>query len=250
MGHCPVFSIGSPTPPTNKAEVELIVSKNEVSIDVKNFLDQVLKKHRANSVVFISFGTVWWSAEPEKIWTILDVLIERGIPFLFSHASPIGVIPDEVSARIEASGLGYTAKWLPQQMILQHEACGWFMLHCGHNSVMESLTAGVPLICWPYDADQPMNAANIAFVHKAGYELFEVRNGQGLRPVHRLGDKAPEGTLDAVRREVTEVLTKAQSEDGQKRRAKAQWFSREFSRSWELGGLAWVELGRLLEVLA
>ena len=76
-----------------------------------------------------------------------------------------------------------------------------------------------------------------------------MRNGLGLRPIRRLGDKAPEGTLEAVRREMAEVLAKAYGEDGQKKRAKAQWFSREFARNWEAGGLAWQELERAMEVL-
>ena len=37
----------------------------------------------------MSFGTVWWSKEPEKIWAVVDALIEKGIPFVspsFSHS--------------------------------------------------------------------------------------------------------------------------------------------------------------------
>ena len=102
-------------------------------------------------------------------------------------------------------------------------------------------------ICWPYDADQPTNAANVAFVHGAGYELFEVRNGHGLRQVHRLGDKTPDGTLEAVRQEALDVFCKARGKDGEAKRAKAQWFSEQFAKTWEEGGEGWAELGKLLE---
>ena len=30
----------------------------------------------------MSFGTVWWSKEPEKIWAVVDALIEKGVPFV------------------------------------------------------------------------------------------------------------------------------------------------------------------------
>lgn len=74
----------------------------------------------------ISFGSVFWSTEPEKIWTFLDVVMERNIPFvsvrpvacvapsavtmpvtqIFSHASPFAKIPDEVRERVGKFGLG------------------------------------------------------------------------------------------------------------------------------------------------
>jgi UDP:flavonoid glycosyltransferase YjiC (YdhE family) len=33
-----------------------------------------------------------------------------------------------------------------------------FLSHCGWNSVLESVAAGVPLAVWPMQADQPFNA--------------------------------------------------------------------------------------------
>ena len=77
-----------------------------------------------------------------------------------------------------------------------------------------------------------------------------MRTGHGLRPVHRLGDKAPEGTIEAVRREALEVLGKAYGKDGQEKRGKAQRLSREFARGWEVGGSSWQELSRAMEILA
>lgn len=34
----------------------------------------------------ISFGSLFWSAQPEKIWTFLDVVIEKKIPFVSPHS--------------------------------------------------------------------------------------------------------------------------------------------------------------------
>ena len=39
-----------------------------------------------------------------------------------------------------------------------------------------------------------------------GYELFEVRNEHGLKPIHRLGDTKPRGTIESVREEVRLAL--------------------------------------------
>ncbi|KAL5488485.1 hypothetical protein ACEPAI_6603 [Sanghuangporus weigelae] len=245
-GTKPTIAVGPLSPPASAEDIERERAVSPVGEEVEIFLNNALDKFGPNSTVYISFGTVWWSSEPEKIWTFIDVLLEQGIPFLLSHASPVATIPDEISTKVKVSGLGYVSKWLPQQVILRHKACGWFVSHCGHNSVMESLTSGVPLICWPYDADQPANAANIASVHGAGYELFEVRNGDGLRPVHRLGDKAPACSLEAVRQETVDVFTKARGKDGEAKRAKAQWFGEHFAKTWEEGGEGWIELEKIV----
>ncbi|KAL5488481.1 hypothetical protein ACEPAI_6599 [Sanghuangporus weigelae] len=248
-GSKPVIAVGPLSPPASAEDIDRERSKSSVGEEVEVFLNNALDKFGRNSIVYISFGTVWWSSEPEKIWTFIDVLLEQGIPFLLSHASPVAIIPDELSIRVKASGLGYISRWLPQQLILRHKACGWFVSHCGHNSVMESLTAGVPLICWPYDADQPTNAVNVSFVHEVGYELFEVRNGHGLRPIHRLGNKSPTGTHGAVRQETIDVFTEARGKDGEAKRAKAQWFSEQFAKFWQETGEGWAELKKIVDKL-
>lgn len=48
--------------------------------------------------------------------------------------------------------------WAPQMRILQHPAVGAFLSHCGWNSVLESIAAGLPILVWPQRAEQKMNA--------------------------------------------------------------------------------------------
>ncbi|KAI5117423.1 hypothetical protein M0805_004054 [Coniferiporia weirii] len=248
-GSRPVIGVGPISPLVDVTSLEREKAQSPLAGEVNEFLDKALEKFGKHSVVLVSFGTHWWSSEPEKIWAVLDVLIELQIPFLFSHASPFATVPEEVKQKVTASGLGLMSSWLPQQLILHHEACGWFVTHCGHNSVMEALTEGIPLICWPFEIDQPINAANISLTHNAGYELLEVRTGHGLRPLHRLGGRAPEGTIAAVRREAAEVFTKARGEDGAEKRANAQKFAKAFAQYWEEGGEGWKELKKVVDVL-
>lgn len=79
-----------------------------------------------------------------------------------SNASPFGTVPDEVVAKVKAYGHGLLSKWSPQQTILAHPVCwfipcllasvshhtqvtGWFVTHGGQNSIVESITLGVPM---------------------------------------------------------------------------------------------------------
>ncbi|KAL1353739.1 hypothetical protein AAHE18_06G260900 [Arachis hypogaea] len=48
--------------------------------------------------------------------------------------------------------------WAPQVEILRHPAMAAFLTHCGWNSLLESVTNGVPMIAWPLYAEQRMNA--------------------------------------------------------------------------------------------
>jgi UDP:flavonoid glycosyltransferase YjiC (YdhE family) len=41
--------------------------------------------------------------------------------------------------------------------VLAHDAVGGFVTHCGWNSVLESVMAGVPMVAWPLYAEQRMN---------------------------------------------------------------------------------------------
>jgi UDP:flavonoid glycosyltransferase YjiC (YdhE family) len=49
-------------------------------------------------------------------------------------------------------------EWVDQPEILRHESVRGFLSHCRWNSVLESVTAGVPLAVWPRQADQASNA--------------------------------------------------------------------------------------------
>ncbi|KXG19793.1 hypothetical protein SORBI_3010G117000 [Sorghum bicolor] len=63
-------------------------------------------------------------------------------------------------ARVAAAGgRGKVIRgWAPQVAALRHRAVGWFVTHCGWNSVLEAAAAGVAMLTWPMTADQFVNA--------------------------------------------------------------------------------------------
>ncbi|TKY69965.1 7-deoxyloganetic acid glucosyltransferase [Spatholobus suberectus] len=64
--------------------------------------------------------------------------------------------------------------WAPQEEVLAHKAIGGFLTHSGWNSTLESVVAGVPMICWPYFADQQINSRFVSEVWKLGLDMKDV----------------------------------------------------------------------------
>ncbi|CAL5424503.1 unnamed protein product [Camellia sinensis] len=77
---------------------------------------------------------------------------------------------------------GQTFLWVirpssaPQKEVLAHGGVGGFWSRCGWNSVLESVSEGVPMICSPCFGDQKVNARYGNSVWKVGLELV----GDGL----------------------------------------------------------------------
>ena len=108
--------------------------------------------------------------------------------------------------------------------------------------------SGTSSILWPFGGDQEFNALLISETLQIGYELLEVRTGNGLNPIYRTG-YAPKGTIDAVKAEVRDVFKKAFGEDGAKRRARLEEVRKFVSGEWEDGGLSRKEATEFLDRL-
>ncbi|XP_031259265.1 UDP-glycosyltransferase 92A1-like [Pistacia vera] len=67
-------------------------------------------------------------------------------------------LPEGFEEKIKVSGRGLLVhNWAPQVEILSRKSLSAFLSHCGWNSVLESLSHGVPMIGWPVAAEQFYN---------------------------------------------------------------------------------------------
>ncbi|CAL4954692.1 unnamed protein product [Urochloa decumbens] len=137
------------------------------------------------SVVFLTFGSL--GTFPKKQLEEIAVGLERsGQRFLWVVRSPRGsgqnlneplpepdldaLLPDGFLERTKGRGL-VLKSWAPQVDVLRHSATGAFVTHCGWNSTLEGIVAGLPLLCWPLYAEQRMNKVFIVEEMKLGVEM-------------------------------------------------------------------------------
>ncbi|XP_074370828.1 UDP-glycosyltransferase 89B2-like [Apium graveolens] len=159
LGHDRVWAVGPLLPPVEE-QVQRGGSTGILASEIKIWLDQFKEK----SVVYVCFGSqaVLTNEQMEKLALGLE---KSGVPFIWSYKDPTkghvagnySSIPPGFKDRVAGRGL-IVKGWAPQVPILTHSALGAFLTHCGWNSVLESITAGVPMLTWPMGADQFENA--------------------------------------------------------------------------------------------
>ena len=104
-------------------------------------------------------------------------------------------------------------------------------------------------IFFPLLVDQPVAAAHVTENLHAGFELFQVRSGDGLKPLHRNG-LTPAGSREAVGIEVRQTVDLCRSEKGKEIRSNAEKLKVEFAKAWEEDGAARQEIRKFLHKYA
>lgn len=156
-----------------------------------------------NSVVYVNFGSItvmsakhlvefaWGLAATGKdfLWVIRPDLVD----------GELAVVPTEFLT--ETAERRMIATWCPQEKVLSHPAIGGFLTHSGWNSTLESLCGGVPMVCWPFFAEQQTNCKFCRDEWEVGMEI---------------GGDVKREEVDAVVRELMD------GEKGKKMREKAE----------------------------
>ncbi|KAJ0789932.1 putative UDP-glucuronosyl/UDP-glucosyltransferase [Helianthus annuus] len=195
MGHDRVWAIGPLLPdehgPMNSARTG---SSAVPPHDLLMWLDN---KH-IDSVVYICFGSRATLSE-KQMCALLGALKLSNINFIFSVKASdsssmiLSGFEDDMVAR-----RGFVVKgWAPQLAILKHRAVGSYLTHCGWNSILEGIAAGVMMLAWPMGADQFANATLLVDQLGAGKRVCE--GGPELAPeaneLARLLDESLNGDL-------------------------------------------------------
>nr|CAK26792.1 putative glucosyl transferase [Sporobolus stapfianus] len=138
-----------------------------------------------NSVVFLCFGSMGTfskkqlhdiavgleKSEQRFLWVVRS---PRSDDHKFGEPRPEldldAFLRDGFLERTKERGL-VLKSWAPQVDVLHHRATGAFVTHCGWNSTLEGIMAGIPLLCWPLYAEQRMNKVFIVDELKLGVEM-------------------------------------------------------------------------------
>ncbi|KAJ0257597.1 UDP-glycosyltransferase 85A1 [Hirschfeldia incana] len=126
-----------------------------------------------DSVVYVNFGSIimmsakqlvefaWGLAATGKkfLWVIRPDLVN----------GDAAVLPPEFLT--ETADRRMLVTWCPQEKVLAHPAVGGFLTHSGWNSTLESFCCGVPMVCWPFFAEQQTNCKFCCNEWEVGMEI-------------------------------------------------------------------------------
>ncbi|KAL9231804.1 hypothetical protein vseg_006977 [Gypsophila vaccaria] len=191
-----------------------------------------LDKKGPKSVIYVNYGSLvtltpdqleefaWGLANSKQnfLWVIRDDLMVN---------EENRILSKEYMAEIRDRGL--ILGWCAQENVLKHPSVGVFLTHCGWNSMLESLGEGVPMICWPFFADQTTNC-------------FYACNGWGV------GTEIGEGGVERGRvEEVVRVMM--EGEKGKVIREKAMELKNKVEKATSLGGSSYNNFEELVKLI-
>lgn len=158
MRHERVFLVGPLLPQGDDKDESFKRGGSSVVQESKviTWLDSKTEK----SVLYICFGsrTELSTKQTEALAAALE---KSGVNFIWCvRGESSGHITKEFEDGVSGRGL-IIRGWAPQVAILRHESVGAFLTHCGWNSILEGIAAGVLMLTWPMGADQFANAKHL-----------------------------------------------------------------------------------------
>ncbi|CAN6903074.1 unnamed protein product [Brassica oleracea] len=144
-------------------------------------------------------------------------------------------LPEGYEERMKGKGL-IIRGWAPQVLILDHKAVGGFLTHCGWNSAIEGIAAGLPMVTWPKGAEQFYNEKLLTKVLGIGVNVGATELVKKGRLINR----------EEVDKAVREVMS---GEEAEERRIRAKKLGEMAKVAVGEGGSSYSDLNRLMEEL-
>ncbi|KAK1364250.1 Glycosyltransferase [Heracleum sosnowskyi] len=202
-----------------------------------------LNSKHSNSVLYVCFGSVskFPSKQLHEIALGLEASEQQFIWVVRKGTNDLEMedwMPEGFEERMKGKGL-IIRGWAPQMLILDHEAIGGFVTHCGWNSTLEGITAGVPMVTWPSFAEQFYNEKLITDVLRIGVAVGakEWVIGTGGGNIKR----------DAVETAVRSIIT---GEEAEERRNRCKGLKEMARKAVEEGGSSYSDLNALIQELS
>ncbi|KAG0503575.1 hypothetical protein HPP92_003647 [Vanilla planifolia] len=189
-----------------------------------------LRDRKPASVVYVNFGSITVMTNKQLVEFAWG-LATSGFDFLWVLRPDLvtgesAVLPPEFVE--ETKGRGLMASWCAQEEVLMHPAVGVFLTHSGWNSTIESLSGGVPMVCWPFFAEQQTNCRYACTEWGVGLEIDN--------NVRR----------DEVKELIKETMV---GKKGMRMRNKATEWKQEALQAAAMGGTSVVNLDKMVSVL-
>nr|BAG71127.1 glucosyltransferase [Phytolacca americana]BAH05017.1 glucosyltransferase [Phytolacca americana] len=216
----------------------------QTSIDEHECL-KWLNSKKKNSVIYICFGSTAHQIAPQ-LYEIAMALEASGQEFIWvvrnnnnnDDDDDDSWLPRGFEQRVEGKGL-IIRGWAPQVLILEHEAIGAFVTHCGWNSTLEGITAGVPMVTWPIFAEQFYNEKLVNQILKIGVPV-------GANKWSRETSIEDVIKKDAIEKALREIMV---GDEAEERRSRAKKLKEMAWKAVEEGGSSYSDLSALIEEL-
>ncbi|MED6197101.1 hypothetical protein PIB30_053541 [Stylosanthes scabra] len=227
----------------NRETEEKAKRGDDPSIDEHECL-KWLDTKKPNSVIYLCFGSLA-NFQDSQLKEIAMGLEASGQQFIWvvkrtkkggEEEDKEEWLPEGFEKRMEGKGL-IIRGWAPQVLILEHQAIGAFVTHCGWNSTLEAVAAGVPMVTWPIAAEQFYNEKLVSEVLKIGVAV-------GVKKWARVvGDHVK---WEAVEKAVRKIMVGEEAEEMRKR---SNMLSRLAWRAVEKGGSSYNDFDALIQEL-
>lgn len=185
----PVFRVG-PLLPSGylKGESPDENMRTGTSLCAEHDCSEWLNTKPNGSVIYVSFGSLIHVSK-DQLKEIAMGLRDGRQPFLWV------LRPDIVASTVsdllpdgfldEAGSQGLVVPWCNQLQVLSHSSVAGFITHCGWNSMLEAIALGVPMLGFPFWADQFTNCKFMADEWKLGFRVSGGAHGEDNRMIDR-----------------------------------------------------------------